>query len=233
VVWPDAREDDVSDKPSWIQAQPALSDEVLAGVRANQVTRIQELLGLDDTVAAMFSALDARGVLDGTAVLFASDNGVVMGEHRIPTTSKNLPYEPCVRVPCFVRAPGIRPAVVDVVAHMSVDLTATCVDLGGARADRRLDGVSLLDIAANPSRYAERPLLYERDSRDDAPELHCPPARGVFTPARKLIRYETTPPTYELYDLDADPQELRNVADDAAYADDRASLERTLTDLLE
>lgn len=59
-----------------------------------------------------------------------------------------------------------------------------------------------------------------------------PPAERIFTRGQELIRYERTPPIYELYDLDADPNELRNVADGPEYAEDRFSLEVALDRLL-
>lgn len=232
LEWPDNREEDVSDKPAWIRSLPQMTDQQLRAIRMNQQLRVRELLGLDDTIAGMFSALEARGSLENTVVVFSSDNGVFEGEHRLPLLMKNLPYDPSVRVPCFLRAPGLPHGVVTQPAHMAIDLTATCVDVAGARPDLALDGVSLLDIANSPSRYDDRRLLYDRDDRDDGEGLSFPPAAGVFTARQKLVRYDTTPPTYELYDLARDPNELENVADDPSYAVDRSALEADLNTLL-
>jgi N-acetylglucosamine-6-sulfatase len=229
LQWPDLREDDVSDKPPWVQALPSISDEQLEQSRANQRNRLRELLGLDGTVADMLRMLEERQILDNTIVLFSSDNGILQGEHRIPQGWKNLPYEPSVRVPCMLRAPGLGARVVRQPVHMAVDLTATCVDVAGAVPDHSLDGVSLLDVIDAPDRYDARRLLYERDNRDDS---IAPPAEGVFTRTRKLIRYSTAPATYELYDLERDPDELDNVAGDSAYAAERAELEDALDELL-
>lgn len=232
LEWPDHREDDVSDKPEWIRSLPPLGEGQLRELRTNQRLRIRELLGLDDTIADIFSALEARNSLANTVVMFSSDNGVLEGEHRLPLLMKNLPYDPCVRVPCIVRAPGLARAVVTQPAHMAIDLTATCVDVAGARPDLVLDGISLLDILREPARYDDRRLLYDRDDRDDGDGLSCPPAAGVFTADRKLVRYDTTPPSFELFDLSRDPDELANVAEDPAYAADRGDLEADLDRLL-
>jgi arylsulfatase A-like enzyme len=131
-----------------------------------------------------------------------------------------------------MRAPGVARSSVATAAHMSVDLTATCVAAANAKPDVALDGVSLFDVATNAQRFADRHLLYQRDNRDDQPGMNCPPATGVFTTTRKLVRWQTDPPVYELYDLDRDPTALTNVADDPAYASDRASLEHELDVLL-
>jgi N-acetylglucosamine-6-sulfatase len=232
IVWPDDREDDVSDKPPWIRGLPPLDDAELRRARVYQRGRISELLGLDDTVGALFDSLDARGVLDRTVVMFSSDNGVFVGEHRIPLLSKNFPYEPAVRVPCLLRAPGLEPGVVRQPAQMAIDLTATCVAVADAQPDLALDGVSLLEIAARPADFDDRHLLYDRDDRDNPAAVPAPAASGVFTASRKLVRYDSVPPTYELYDLDDDPDELENRAADPAYAEERGALEADLDALL-
>lgn len=232
LAWPDAREDDVTDKPPWIRALPALTDAQQEEVQATQRARIRELLGLDDTIGALCATLDDTDRMGNTVIVFSSDNGVFAGEHRLPLLSKNMPYEPSTRVPCVVRAPGLAPATVAQPAHMLIDLTATCVAVADARPDLALDGVSLLDLAAHPERYDDRRLLYDRDDRDDGPDVTIPAASGVFTADRKLVRYETSPPTYELYDLAGDPDELDNLADDPAHAAERAALEADLDALL-
>jgi arylsulfatase A-like enzyme len=238
VSWPDLRDTDVSGKPPWIQSLPPLADRVLASIRRTERVRLRVLLGLDDTVAAIVETLRSSGQLPNTVIIFTSDNGILWGEHRVPPGSKNLPYDPAVLVPCIVRGPSFPHMTIRQPAHMSIDLTATCVDLAGATPGRSLDGVSLAKVVANPSGYDDRQLLYDRDNRDGftftpAGALPVPPADGIFTQNRKLTRYKDAPAAYELYDLDTDPNELRNVADDPRYASDRSELEAALDRLLE
>jgi arylsulfatase A-like enzyme len=232
--WPDRREADVGDKPAWIRGYRPISDDVLEGIRRAQRTRILELLALDDTVEAIMKTLASRGRSSDTVVVFTSDNGMLLGEHRVPPFSKNLPYDPAVLAPCIVRGPGFPHAVVHQPVHMSVDLTATCVALARANPTLRLDGVSLTDVVSDPSAYDERHLLYDRDDRDGLTfgVPSPPPATGVFTRTHKLIRWSDPAGTRELYDLGADPGELMNIADDPAHADERARLEDALDRLL-
>jgi N-acetylglucosamine-6-sulfatase len=237
VSWPDLREDDVTDKPSWIQSLSPITDEVLTGIRNGERKRVRELLGLDDTIAAIIETLQSEGKLTNTVIIFTSDNGILWGEHRIPPGSKNLPYEPAVLVPCVVRGPNFPHTTIRQPVQMSIDLTATCVELAGATPDLALDGVSLAKVVADPSQYDGRELLYDRDDREaftfpPPTGLLPPPAGGIFTRNRKLVRYKGEPATYELYDLDADPDELINVADHPSYANDRSQLERALDRLL-
>lgn len=235
LQWPDRREADVSDKPEWIQTILPTPDSVLDSIRRNKRLRLRELLGLDDTIAAIFEVLRSGGRVDHTVVVFTSDNGQLWGEHRIPPGSKNMPYEPAVLVPCIVRGPGFPHRTVPQPVHMSMDLTATCVALAAATPDLPLDGSSLTEVIAHPQRFEDRQLLYERGSPEgySFPTAEVPPlADGVFTRSRKLVRYRTVPRVYELYDLDADPGELQNVADDPRYADERFTLEDALDRLL-
>jgi N-acetylglucosamine-6-sulfatase len=183
----------------------------------------------------MFEVLRDRGRLDDTVVLFTSDNGQLRGEHRVPPGSKNMPYEPAVLVPCMVRGSGFPRRTLRQQVHMSMDLTATCVALAGASPGLPLDGVSLTEVIAEPSRFDDRQLLYERGSSEGFafPVPNQPPlADGVFTRTRKFVRYRDAPSTYELYDLQRDPGELQNVVDDPDYAGDRAELETALDRLL-
>jgi arylsulfatase A-like enzyme len=197
---------------------------------------MRELGGLDDTIAAIVGALESSGRIDDTVVVFTSDNGTFWGEHRIPPGSKNMPYDPSVLVPCVVRGPGFPDTTIRQPVQMAVDITATCVELAGASPDLALDGVSLARVLADPAGFDDRELLYERGSLEGntfpIPGQVAPLADGVFTRDRKLVRYRSEPPVYELYDLEADPGELRNVADDPAHAGARASLEAALDRLL-
>src|SRR2546430_9134756 len=113
---------------------------------------------------------------------------------------------------------------------MSIDLTATCVELAGATPDLQLDGVSLTQVVGHPSRFDNRQLLYERGSTEGYTfPIYLPPlADGIFTRNRKLVRYRSIPSIYELYDIDADPNELRNLADHPDYVEDRSALELAL-----
>jgi N-acetylglucosamine-6-sulfatase len=236
VKWPDRREKDVGDKPPWIQHLSPFPDRVLASMRRSQRLRLRELLGLDDTIAAIVRTLQSTAMLDNTVIIFTSDNGTFWGEHRIPPGSKNMPYDPAVLVPCIVRGPGFPHTAIRQPVHMSMDLTATCVELAEATPDLALDGISLAKVVTDPSSFDDRQLLYDRDDREGftfpPPGELPPPAEGIFTRHRKLIRYERTPPIYELYDLDVDPNELHNVADRPEYAEDRISLEVALDRLL-
>ena len=147
-----------------------------------------------------------------------------------------MPYDPSVLVPCVIRGRNFPDTTIRQPVQMATDITATCVELAGASPDLTLDGVSLARVVGEPRAFDDRALLYERGSLEGntfpIPGQIAPLADGVFTRDRKLVRYRTDPPVYELYDLETDAGELRNLADDPDHAADRASLEAVLDRML-
>src|SRR5829696_5891255 len=121
-------EADVSDKPSWVRARPVLSDEQVAEIDAQYRDRLRTLLAVDEMVATLVETLEATGELENTYLFFTSDNGFLLGEHRLPI-GKETPYQEAVRVPLLVRGPGV-PAgtAVDSLA-LNVDLAPTLAEL--------------------------------------------------------------------------------------------------------
>src|SRR5581483_4482075 len=139
---------------------------------------------------------------DHTVIVFTSDNGFFHGEHRL-REGKFLPYEESVAVPLVVRGPGFPAGGVARQLVANVDLAATFVDLAGATAGRTLDGLSLRALASDPQAGADRALLLE------AIEGNRPAYRAIRTPRWKWVEYSNG--ARELYDLVADPHELRSL----------------------
>jgi len=154
-------------------------------------------------------------------VFFLTDNGYALGEHRWET--KSCPYEVCVRTPLFVRVPGSRGRT-DLRLVSNVDLAPTIAAVAGASVGLRPDGDSLApllrgDAGALPEREG---VLLEWVGDDEVPGWWA-----VHT--RDFIWIELATGERELYDLTgalgpADPDQLRNRADDPAYARVRARL---------
>ena len=100
---PSFNEPDVSDKPAWVEAHPALSDDQIALLDDRYQQRLRSLLAVDEMVASLVETLDATGALENTYIVFTSDNGYHLGEHRLPlgkqsrTTSRSA--FPIVRGP--------------------------------------------------------------------------------------------------------------------------------------
>jgi arylsulfatase A-like enzyme len=180
--------------------------------------RLESLLAVDRMVRDIVAALERTGELEDTYVVFTSDNGYLLGEHR--QVGKHLLFEESIRVPLLVRGPGVEPATRRSEPVQNIDLAPTIVDLAGINAQRRVDGVALFgDEAPDRERdlfvaYPQSALAYEGVRSADG-----------FTYAE----YESG--DVELYDVTKDPFQLENVADRAAYADVRERLAARLDEL--
>jgi len=240
-AWPIVDEVDVSDKPPWIRNLAPLTEADIAQIIAGARGALRELSAVDDMVDQMISAMDPD-VLDNTVVIFTSDNGIHLGEHRRRgAAAKSGPYEVGLHVPLLVRGPGFEPrAEIAAPSMVFQDINATMLHLGGADAQLpHQAGVSLAAVAAAPSEHASRVLLHAIGEG-----FVTPTGDGITTGPehplgfRKLYRYpskDTAPDgpfTYEAYDLDEDPDEHANWANDESRRGERNSLESELEALL-
>lgn len=155
-----------------------------------------------------------------TLVVVTGDHGEGLGEHGELTHSV-FAYESTLRVPLMVAEIGrespVKGSTIETpVRH--VDLLPTLLQAVGAPADATLPGASLVDVIAS-GRSADRPSYFEAMT----PTLTrgWAPLRGVLVGREKFIDL----PIIELYDLSADPQELRNVV---AARTDRAQVMRSM-----
>jgi N-acetylglucosamine-6-sulfatase len=239
-VWPIVEDADVSDKPSWIRELPPLSESDKEAVRANVVGTLQELNAVDDMVARIIGGL-APDVLAETVIIFTSDNGVFQGEHRNPEpASKSGPYDVCLRVPLVVRGPGFEPGPdVEVPCLAMQDITATILDLGNATPGLpEQAGISLRQLCDDPRAHEDRTLLHEIGNGWATSGDGITTGPGGSVGFRKLYRYPSVrqsasgPFSYEAYDLDEDPDEHHNWAEDRSRRQERDSLEERLESLL-
>src|SRR5215208_4654847 len=104
---PSFDEKDVSDKPPWIRSLPRLKPTHIAAIDDKYEARVETLQAVDDLVNAVVNKLRRAGALDNTYVVFTSDNGMQLGEHRI-RYGKGRPYEESIHMPLLVRGPGVR-----------------------------------------------------------------------------------------------------------------------------
>jgi arylsulfatase A-like enzyme len=177
-------------------------------------SRLESLLAVDDAVRRLVHALRRSGELHHTVIIFTSDNGYLLGEHR--QRGKELPYQESVRVPLVIRGPGFPRRAHRSQLAANIDLAPTIVDLAHAGGRRRMDGITLLRLARNPARGRRRDILFERSRLEGRAFASVRTARYVLT---KYARRGT-----ELYDLRHDPYELRNRARAHAYAPVRRAL---------
>ena len=165
----------------------------------------------DAQVGRVLEALESSGTADDTLIVYTSDHGEMLGEHGL--WWKSSFYEPSVRVPLIAAWPGRIEGGSRVDTPVSLlDLTRTIVDAAGADADG-IVGDNLFDPELDAGRavFAE----FEAHATDR-------PGRMVRRGRFKLNYYHGEPP--ELFDLQADPNETRNLAASPAHADTRDDL---------
>ena len=136
-------EADVSDKPRFIQDLPRLGPRVQVAVDALARKRAQSLQAVDRDVAGLIEHLDQIGELDSTYVVFTSDNGFHLGQHRM-RAGKQTAYETDIHLPLLIRGPGINAGghVADLTGN--IDIAPTIAAMGGAAMTDAPDGRSLL-----------------------------------------------------------------------------------------
>ncbi len=139
---PSFDEKDISDKPTWVSDNPSLSLEQKRYMEKLHRKRLQSMLAVDDMVGDLVKALHDSGELDNTYIVFTSDNGFHLGQHRLGA-GKWTPYEEDIRIPLVVSGPGVPEG--EILQHMVLnnDLAPTFADLAGAETPSFVDGRSL------------------------------------------------------------------------------------------
>lgn len=243
---PSYNEGDVSDKPQWVRQLPPLSDAEQANLDGLYRKRIQTLQSVDDLIERVIGALQMAGALDNTYIVFSSDNGFHLGEHR-ETAGKQAPYEENIRVPMIVRGPGVAAGkTVDALVG-NVDFAPTFAAWGGATVPDFVDGRSFAPLIGNgtPADWRQAFLIEhfaetgsngkgkgngKKNTTKAAKNAKATPAASaapVVAPkgngskgipefhgmrAKDYVYVEYVTNERELYDLTADPDELRNIA---------------------
>jgi hypothetical protein len=189
--------------------------------------QLESLVAVDELVVEIWEALDAAGVLDDTLIIFTSDHGYSLGQHRFGP-GKLLPYEEIIRAPLLIRGPGFPSGLVSDRPAANIDLAPTILAAAGASPSVAVDGVPLQSVIDNED-FADRAVLLQRpDLPPPSPEF--PAYVGIRVPGWKYIEYVTG--DLELYDLTEDPYELDNLAGIAAHGEQQQRLAEALDALV-
>ncbi len=186
------------------------------------------LVGVDENVGRVLDTLAEMKRLDDTVVLYSSDNGFFLGEWGL--YDKRLMHEPSIRVPLLIRYPRLVKAgsVSDRMA-LNIDVAPTMLELAGLPVPSTMHGRSLVPLLAGRRTEWRRDWLYEYFEYPGAHSVRK--NRGVRTERYKLIHYFEEPQEWELYDLEKDPGERKNLYGDPAYRELTERLKRRLEEL--
>jgi N-acetylglucosamine-6-sulfatase len=208
---PSHNEADVSDKPQWIRELPLLSNFQQAELDLDRIQEHQALRALDEAVGRIVGELRSTGRLANTLIIYMSDNGRALGEHRL--TRKWAPYEEMIRIPFVVRYdPLVSKPRADRHLVTNIDVAPTLIQLAGAHA-QQTDGRSLAPLLVGTPINFRTHFLIEHLHVPSAyanPPTYC----AIRSRSKLYVRYETG--EEELYLLSRDPYQLTNRAEDPA-----------------
>ena len=207
---PSFDEGDVSGKPEWVRSEPRLASTEVHKLTILYRKRLRALQSVDEMVERLVHALRDTGELNNTYLVFTSDNGIHLGEHRLQ--GKGTAYEEAVHVPLLVRGPSVPRGATRSQMVLNNDLAPTFADLNGTKVPSFVDGRSLKPLlsAYPPVSWRSAFLIEHRRSAEDADVLAIPDYDAVRTSRYLYVEYPTTGEK-ELYDLRADPYELTNL----------------------
>jgi len=199
----------------------------------------ETLLAVDESVGKLVEAMEGKGALDNTLVIYLGDNGFLFGEHGL--IDKRCAYEESMRIPMIARWPkrlqqGAK--VKELVAN--IDVAPAILKAAGVTLPAAMDGADFLELARKeltggrgpaPTKPAWRKeLLYEYYWERNYPQT--PTVHALRGERYKYVRYHGVWDLNELYDLETDPTERKNLINDPAYASEVEEMNKRLFEAL-
>ena len=206
-----------------------------AGERVPDPAAIAEYLGMvtaiDDATGRILRTLDELGLRENTIVLFASDHGDMLGSHGLRL--KRKPWEESIKVPGVLRWPGkIPPGTRSKQFFTHVDFAPTLLGMAGLTPPREMQGANLAPAILGGKTGAPAPdsaflQIFGPFRGDGTPDGW----RGVRTDRYMYARFRAKP--WVLYDLEKDPYQLTNLANERSARSLQGELDRKLTAWME
>jgi N-acetylglucosamine-6-sulfatase len=187
------------------------------------------LTSIEEGVGRLLKALEETKQLDNTLFIFTSDNGYFWGEHGLG--DKRAAYEDSIRIPLVMRYPPlIRAGTTLDPMVLNVDIAPTLLELGGVAVPKDVHGRSLVPLLRGKTDGWRTACLFEYFAEMRFPRI--PTWQAVRSERWKLIHYPELEGMDELYDLKADPHELKNVIKDEGVQQTVKELKGDLEKLL-
>lgn len=170
---------------------------------------------MDEQVGRVLAALEASGQADNTIIVFTADHGLAVGSHGL--LGKQSVYEHAMGCPLVIAGPGVPHGKSSALTYL-YDLMPTLLDTVGVALPKGLEGHSLRPVWAGQAKQVRDSLYLTYENK----------MRAVTDGRFKLIRY---PPIdhEQLFDLEADPDELVDLIDAAAHQATRTRLRALMT----
>jgi arylsulfatase A-like enzyme len=211
----------------WMRGAPPYALQAVrdfwAHVKPEHVPAIQRAFmalctHIDHQLRLVIGTLREEGLLDDTVILFTADHGDMLGGHGL--WAKRLYYEDSARVPTLLVGPKddarTKPGTVDERLVGLADVLPTLLHYAGVDVPAHAEGMSMVGEA--------RRAVFVGACREDAS------ATRMATDGRHKLLWYPCGNLFQLFDLQADPRELHDRADDPALAEIRATLEKALVE---
>ena len=204
----------------------ATSDDEIRG-------RLEMLLGVDESLGRILVALERKGILNDTVVVFTSDHGYFYGEHGL-NEERRLAYEETIRIPLVIRYPPLAIAgSTPPEMALSIDIAPTLLEVAGLQPGAGVQGRSLVPVLKNEAREWRASFLIEYFTDTVYPRIRNMGYVAARTARHKYINYRELQGMDELYDLDRDPYEETNIIDRADARETFQQMQAELRRLME
>lgn len=229
----------VKQKPAWketfhLRAQKKSRDllgAIHAGTQEEIRLRARMMAAVDEGVGRILATLEKTGQLDNTFIVFLGDNGYFFGEHGLGP-ERRFAYEEGIRSPFLVRYPAkVRAGSRICDLMICQDIAPTLIELAGGRPGPQIQGRSFLPLLAGKRAGWRKSVLAEYWAEQAYPWLIGMTYKAIRTDRYKLIHWVNkgrAGELDELYDLEKDPFELKNLIASRAHAAVREKLHRDL-----
>ncbi len=168
--------------------------------------------GVDLEIKKIREKLKAKGLDQNTVIIVMGDNGYFLGERQM--AGKWLMYDNSIRVPLIIYDPRVNKHQDVSDMALNIDVPSTIVDLARIKAPKSWQGKSLMPLVKKQTKTIERDTILIEHIWDFS---EIPPSEGVRTNKWKYFRYVNDKSIEELYDLEKDPQEMKNLIGKKKY----------------
>lgn len=188
------------------------------------------IAAVDKSVGEVLDYLKENGLDKNTIVIYASDQGFYLGEHG--WFDKRWMFEESYRTPLLIQWPGItKPGSVNKDIVSNLDFAETILEMAGVKIPSDMQGLSMVPVlkGKTPANWRKEHYYHYYEY----PAVHSVKRHyGISTERYKLIHFYYDIDEWELFDLKSDPQEMKNVYNDPAYASIKADLHKRLKKLM-
>ncbi|MCX6630442.1 MAG: DUF4976 domain-containing protein, partial [Candidatus Solibacter sp.] len=174
----------------------------------------ETLSGVDDSLGRVMAQLRKMSIADETLVIYMGDNGFMFGEHGL--IDKRVAYEASIRVPLLLRCPELFPGGTVITQSVAnIDIAPTVLAAAAIAPPPHMDGRSFLPLAQGRTIPWREHFLYVYYWEKNYPQT--PTTFAIRGERYKYITYYGLWDADELYDLQNDPQETKNLLYEPRY----------------